>query len=240
MKNILIFILLFLFIFFFKVNAKGFDGNLTNLHSELFGILSPKVKVENESINNFNKLIEKYIKQGKEEFGSSSLYYLNDIAISNASLAVGYAFKRKTVSPSDINFIRDKYSILYLPLFSHVLPPGMVVKYPDYVLDSKIIPVYGRLVSFNEIKVSYFEILELAKIEPQFQLLVLQSLTGFIAGIALANEKGTINPADIATAKGISCDEYPCCGRMLGKNLFDFLMRYRPQIRNQYYRDSYE
>lgn len=235
MKRTRIFVLVFATVICFHTSAEALDNDLITSYKNLFSILSAQMKIDTEVLNQFNKLINDYIIQGKQDFGISVVYFSSNIAIVNASLITGYGYKDKKVSSSNIKFIKQKFDSLYLPLYAHAVPPTMVNKYSKYVLEHSIIPIYGGVISFQEVRNIYFKHLDLTEIPPQGQLFVLKAITGFASGIALADGRGSLTVNDIETAKTVSCDTYPECGRMLAKKLFDFNAEYRNKIKKIYF-----
>jgi hypothetical protein len=110
----------------------------------------------------------------------------------------------------------------------------MVSKYPQYVLESNVIPTYSRVISFKLVPPSYLATLILSDIPPQAQFFLLRATTGFATGIALANQRQSLTESDLDRAKQITCSSYPKCGAMLGQNLVTFDKEYELAIKAKY------
>lgn len=235
MKRTFIFITLFASVIYCHSIAQALDNDLIKSYQDLFSILSDKVKIDTQEIKQFNELINYYIARGKEDFGESAVYYSSDIAIVNGSLIVGHAFQANKVSSSNIQFIKQNFNNLYLPIFTHAIPSIIGDKYPKYVLENNIIPTYDRIISFKEVRDIYFKLLYLGESAPQGQLFALKAITGFASGIALSDSRNSLTIPDIETAKTISCRKYPECGRMLGERLLKFSEQYKKTVRKKYF-----
>ena len=111
----------------------------------------------------------------------------------------------------------------------------MINKYPEYVLDHSIIPTYAKLVDFRNVRANYLELLDLSKIPEPDQLFMVQAITGFASGIALAKRRPVLKEEDIEIAKTMACGSWPECGRMLANSLFQFYKEYQTRIEKIYW-----
>ena len=139
------------------------------------------------------------------------------------------------ISMSSINFIKNQYETLYFHLYAHALPFRMLGENPQFVLMNNIIPTYNALVSFDEIRDNYFDLMALSDIHKPAQLFVLQAVTGIASGFALGKERKSLTKDDIEIAKAESCKYWPDCGEMIRMELSKLYPNYQGMIRQVFF-----